>query len=197
MSDLTVIRTRAKRTIPPAARAFRCLIALLMLAAVALLFVYATEFRMTEARIAASWLDPLIDGGARSHDTHFLVSLPGQELVAFNITMECSALLVISPLAVVTALMLMFTRIGWLRATAALTTSMVVTFVINQLRLGLITWTTQTWGLDFGYELGHRFIGSLIALFGFAAGFVIILWITLKPHRTSKTRRSLKPQGGL
>jgi hypothetical protein len=40
--------------------------------------------------------------------------------------------------------------------------------------------------MDFGHEIGRRFIGSLVALFGFAVGFLIILWLTLKPRRTRR-----------
>ncbi|MFK4299739.1 exosortase/archaeosortase family protein [Arthrobacter sp. GAS37] len=176
--------------ISPALRTFRWLLGLGLLAGVAFLFVNATEFRTTEARVLASWLNPLINGGVRPHDTHFLVYLPGHQLIAFDITMECTALLLVSPLAVVSALMLMFTRVGSLRAICAFAVSAIVTFVINQLRLGLIAWTTQTWGMDFGYAIGHRFIGSLIALAAFALGFLILLWITLKPNKRSKARRS-------
>lgn len=169
--------------------------ALLLVGAVAFLLSNATAFRVNEARILAVWLNPLIIGGVTPNDTHFLVHLPGPELIAFNITMECTALILLTPLAMVCALMLILTRIGLLRALLALIISVTATFILNQFRLGLIAWTTQTWGMDLGYEIGHRFIGSLIALFGFALGFLIFLWITFRPRHSENAgglrRRSL------
>jgi hypothetical protein len=44
----------------------------------------------------------LIEAGVRPQDAYFLVYLPGHELIAFNITMECIALLLLSPLAFAT-----------------------------------------------------------------------------------------------
>lgn len=177
-------------TSSPAVRTFRLLLGLGLLAGVAGLFVSATEFRSSEAGILAAWLNPLIDGGVKPMDTYFLVHLNGDQLIAFNITMECTALLLVAPLTVISALILMFTRVGSLRTIFALSASALITFVINQFRLGLIVWTTQTWGMDFGYLIGHRFIGSLIALAGFVLGFLVLLWMTLKPTKRSKTRPS-------
>lgn len=184
-----------KTTSSPAVRTFRWLSGLGLLAGVAYLFLNATDFRAAEAQILATWLNPLINGGVKPTATYFLVTLPGSQLIAFNITMECTALLLVAPLAVLSALMLMFTQVGSLRTICALTASSTATFAINQCRLGLIAWTTQTWGMDFGYVIGHRFIGSLIALAGFALGFLILLWITLKPTRRSNARRSAEHRG--
>lgn len=172
--------------VSPAFRALRWLSALLLLAGVVFLFMKATEFRAAEARMVAAWLNPLIEGGVRPQDTYFFVSLRGSELIAFNVTMECTALLLVSPLAVVTALLLMFTKLSALRTFWALAASVTVAFVMNQSRLGLIAWMTQTWGMDVGYEMGHRFIGSLIALLAFAVGFLILLWIAFRAREGSQ-----------
>ncbi|MFE4198062.1 archaeosortase/exosortase family protein [Paenarthrobacter sp. NPDC056912] len=159
-------------------------VALLLVGALVCIFSDEAAFRTTEAHVLATWLNPLISGGVTHATTYFLVYLPGSELIAFNITMECTALLLLAPLAIVSALMLMFTRIGLVRVLAALAISGSLTFLINQLRLALIAWTTQTWGMDFGYEIGHRFIGSVIALFSFALGFLVLLWMVFRPERS-------------
>lgn len=172
--------------VSPALCALRSLAGLLLLAGVAFLFMKTTEFRAAEARVLAAWLNPLIEGGVRPQATYYFVSLPADRLIAFNITMECTALLLVSPLAVVAAFMLMFTKLGALRASWALAASAIITFAINQSRLAVIAWMTQTWGMDFGYEMGHRFIGSLIALLAFAVGFLILLWIAFRAGEGSQ-----------
>ncbi|NYE95984.1 exosortase/archaeosortase family protein [Psychromicrobium silvestre] len=164
-------------------RVLRWIVALTMLAFATVLLSQNVAVRELETKLLAFWFSPLLIGGVKPNDTHFLVTIPPGQLIAFNITFECTVLLLILPLTALSALLLAFTKTSWTRVASGLLVSSAVVLVINQLRLALIAFTTQTWGLDFGYQIGHRFIGSLIALFGFALGFLIVLRIAFKTNK--------------
>jgi exosortase/archaeosortase family protein len=61
--------------------------------------------------------------------------------------------------------------------------AIVVVAATNELRILLIAWATQTYGFGLGYEVSHKFAGSVLAIFGFAGGLLLMLKIA--PSRRS------------
>ncbi len=134
------------------------------------------------------WLNPLLKEGVVSSGDYCLVSIAPDNLVAFHITAECSAVVLVAPLLVVGAFFVLSQRIRWVRALAGIVSMLVVIVVANQLRLGLIAWATQMWGMSHGYEITHRLVGSLIGIVGFIAGLVTLIL-------ASGLRRSKEDEG--
>lgn len=116
---------------------------------------------------------------------------PEHELIALRVTVECTTLLIGVPLTVVGAVILASTRVPWSRSVLGILAMWAIIFVVNLLRLVIIGWSTQTWGLDPGYEISHVFVGSVVGIIGYALGLAALLLIVgVRPRR----RRRVVPE---
>ncbi|MFB9713338.1 archaeosortase/exosortase family protein [Arthrobacter methylotrophus] len=145
-----------------------------------------------EAHVAAWWLNPLLEKGVTSHGPYYLVWIDPDRLIAFNVTSECSAVVLIAPLLVVGAFFILSQRVSWLRGLAGIVSMLVIVIVTNQARLGLIAWATQTWGISPGYEISHRLVGSLLGIAGFIASLIALILVS-----GLRRARTVKEEGGL
>lgn len=145
MSAFPTIRGSAVKR-PSSSRLLRGLAALGLAAVWVLLIVQNYQVRTLESKLLALWLSPLLPHGVQSNGTRFLITIPPRQLVAFDITQECTVLLLLIPVLGLSAFLLAFTRIGWARASMGLFISSSVVLLVNQLRLALIAVTTQVWG---------------------------------------------------
>ncbi|NYE96511.1 exosortase/archaeosortase family protein [Psychromicrobium silvestre] len=186
MSALPISHRATTIRRPRLSRVLRGVVALSVAALAVLLLLQNYQVRALESKLLALWLSPLLPNGVSSSDTRFLITIPSGQLVAFDITQECTVLLLLMPVLGLSAFLLAFTKIGWLRAGLGLLVAAFSVLLVNQLRLAVIALTTQIWGIDFGYPLGHRFIGSVLALIGFALGFLIVLLIAFKPGKSRR-----------
>ena len=174
---LPALRARRLDRISLPNRAARVLVALLLLAAGAALLAANTSSRAVEAGVATWLLSPFVDGQRAAIGEHYLVWTPTGDLIALQITVECTALLIGLPLTAVAAVILAFTRVRWSRLFGGLAAMWSIVFAVNMLRLVLIGWSTQTWGLDPGYKVSHVFVGSLVGVLGYVVGLVVMLLI--------------------
>lgn len=76
-----------------------------------------------------------------------------------------------------------YTRISTLRWAVATVLGVGVVVLVNQLRLGLIAWATLTWGLNPGYAISHTFVGSALAVLGFACAIILMLIVMNRRQR--------------
>jgi len=134
-------------------------------------------FRSAEAWLAATWLDLFLPGGCVAAGTGYMISESPQGPILFRITAECTSLVLIVPILLVGAALLLHRSTTVRRVLVAAVTAAVALSVVNQARLGLIAWATQTWGLDTGYEISHKLVGSIIGLLGFVAALLAALKI--------------------
>lgn len=164
----------------------RVLAIVAILAAVASL-VFIEGIAVAEALATAFWTNPLFAGGVVAARDNFVVQVGGTP-IAFHVTPSCSAAVLLAPALLVYGAILLIRRIPLSRALLAGATMIVVIVVTNQLRLGLIGWASQTWGMDLGYQISHRYVGSAIAIVGFTAGLVLLVRLTNGKLRSRRTR---------
>jgi exosortase/archaeosortase family protein len=142
------------------------------------MLVHAETVRAWEAHLAVWWMDPWIERGATAFEDTYMVWIGEDHLVGFQVTAECTAIILLAPLLALGAALMLSTRVAWLRGVIGITASALVVVLVNQVRLALIGWTTQQGGLEAGYEFGHRFAGSVVGIAGFAAGVIVLLAVT-------------------
>ena len=147
----------------------------LLISVSALLVVFDDTFRSAEAWFAAFGLNPLVARGSQSIGDHYLVWISPDKLIAFHLTVECTAAVLLIPLLCIGAMILLVPKVPVIRGLVGVALGIVVILITNQLRLGMIAWATIRWGLDPGYEIFHRFVGSAFAIVGFAVAFVVML----------------------
>jgi exosortase/archaeosortase family protein len=165
--------TRAERSL----RIFGAL--LLAAAGVAVIWLQGTV-RDDEASIAGRWFGAVLHGKVSS--AHDVVVFPWSKgpLVGLKITSECTVALLLGPLIILAGLMLAVTTIRVQRLLAGLTAGLAVVVLVNQLRLALIAVSTQHWGIS-GYDVSHKFVGTLIALAGFVTAVLLMIRLAAKP----------------
>ncbi len=161
---------------PPALdRITRILLATALAGGIVWMLVQAEAVRAAEAHLAAWWMNLWIPGGAAASDDVFLLWISENHLVGFQVTAECTAIILIAPLLALGACFALSTRVSWPRAVGAIVASAAVMVIVNQVRLALIGFSTLQGGLGAGYEFGHRFAGSAVGIAGFAIGLIILI----------------------
>ena len=99
-------------------------------------------------------------------------------------TQECSVLLLILPLIAVAGVVSTVRKFRLSRVAVALLAALVVMVAANQVRIQLIGQFIRWFGFSHGYPIAHTFIGSVIALVGFAAGIALFVRIATSGRRT-------------
>jgi exosortase/archaeosortase family protein len=86
--------------------------------------------------------------------------------------------------------------VSWGRVLRALILSVVVIFLTNQVRLGVIALGSHALGFDVGYELTHRLIGSVLSIIGFSVAYLVFVVVIADLHlfRRQQTRRYARRQ---
>ncbi|SIR93852.1 exosortase/archaeosortase family protein [Microbacterium sp. RURRCA19A] len=160
-------------------------LALAAILAAAASLVFIEWITAAEALATAFWTNPLLPGGVLAARDNFVVQVDGTP-IAFHVTPGCSAAVLLAPALVVYGVILLVRRIPLVRAVVAGVVMFVVIVVTNQLRLGMIGWASQTWGMDVGYQISHRYVGSALAIVGFCAGVVLLFLLTSRQRRTRR-----------
>lgn len=170
-------------------RTLRLLGAVGLLAGCALIIGFESQYRSFEATIVYWWMNGFIPGGTRPSTSYILMHLPQvghvdpPELIALHITVECASYVVMIPLLLLSAFFLGATRVPWSRWLIGTVAGCAGLLAVNQLRLGIIVFSTSTWGMNPGYDISHVLVGSLVGLGGFIACF----FLTLKIMNTKRT----------
>lgn len=158
-------------------RTGRVLFSLVLLALAAGMIIFQQGMRHIEAALTATWLNPFISGGVSSARDIFFVHMSPTSVIAFRITAECTSVILIAPLLAVAAISMLSQKISWVRGVVAILAMVTVITVVNQMRLGLIAWMSQVLGMDLGYDLSHRILGSILGIVGFATGASVMVII--------------------
>lgn len=161
------------------------MIALIAVIAAVASVVFIQQVAVIEALATAFWTDPLLAGGVHAARDNFVVVVEGTP-IAFHVTPSCSAAVLLAPALLVYAVILVVRYIPLVRAVTAGLVMAAVIVVTNQLRLGLIGWASQAWGMDLGYQISHRYVGSALAIAGFTAGVVLLFLLTSGKRSSSR-----------
>jgi exosortase/archaeosortase family protein len=157
-----------------------------LLAVVAAIVTGHAFYRATEAALAAGVLRFVGVASFTSQDVFYVPVRHG--VVGLEVTPECTAILLIAPLVMLAAVLVLVARAPVVRALLGVVGMVVIVTVINEIRLAVIGWSTQRWGIDPGYEISHTFVGSVIGIAGFAVGLAFLLVVALgHSKRRSRT----------
>ena len=182
-------RERSRAPYPRLDRAARIIVALILIGAGLVLAYFNETFRAVEATMATWLLSLLGMDQLPAYGSLYFVSAASEQLVALQVTVECTTLVIALPLTAVAVLLLAFTNVGWARTFLGMAAMWIIVFVFNVARLGLIGWATQAWGVDPGYKVSHVFVGSFVGIFGFVLGLIaLLLIIGFLPTRRHKGR---------
>lgn len=179
----------------PVHRLIRQLIGVLTACVGVMMIAMLDHVRHVEAALASMWIGPATQHRSMLWGDSFLLHLTDTQIIAFRITVECTIVILAAPILFLSAVLICFTRVPPVRWLLATLTGVVMVVIVNQLRLGLIAWATLTWGIDPGYEVSHTFVGSALAVLGFAGAIALMLIImnggrTTRPtHDAARIRR--------
>jgi exosortase/archaeosortase family protein len=147
---------------------------------------HSAPARAGEARLAALLAGPVTPGHASSADDVVLIGLGTPAQLALRITNECTVVLLIVPMLFLAGLISLFRRFGVRSVLLGLVMGAAAVVLTNQVRIVLIAWATETYGIGLGYELTHKFFGSVLAIAGFSGG--LLLMLRLAPHLFGKRK---------
>ncbi len=82
--------------------------------------------------------------------------------VALQVTASCSAIFLLLPFLLLTALMISIPRVRTARLLSAAVVGTMIVFWFNQLRLLIIAWATHQWGIGTGFDWAHILAGSAV-----------------------------------
>jgi exosortase/archaeosortase family protein len=157
-----------------AGRAASVLVALALIALAATLLALQEQFRDVEARVAAFLMDPFVHGGTAPAGSIVWFGLGTQQVTGFQITTLCSTVILVTPLLAAAGLMLLVRPLALGRVLVGLAIGTGIVTLCNLLRYGFAAIAMQTWGSD-GFELVHRYLGSLLVIAGFIAAVILLL----------------------
>jgi exosortase/archaeosortase family protein len=168
----------------PEIRWARAIGAVVLAAFGVLMFVKQSWIRDDEAHLAGNWFGAVLDGSAKTSHNVVYFSWLGRSEVGMRISTECTVAMLTAPLCIVAAALLMFARARWSRLVVGLAVGLTILVGINQLRLALIAVSMQHWGMT-GYDVSHKFLGTVVALAGFVVGVLTMLRIATSDHQAS------------
>lgn len=183
---------QAEPTTPPSARRIidgtaRVILGVALTAAAALLILGQQTFRYAEAATMSALLNPFVPGGVFAFGDHFVIRQDALHYLGLQITVECTTLVLLVPLLLFAAGVIMFLRrVTWVRFIAATLVGLLLIAVVNLARIGMIAVATVLWKST-GYEWTHILIGTVFALIGIVATFVVMLRIMVG-RRDSRRR---------
>jgi exosortase/archaeosortase family protein len=97
-----------------------------------------------------------------------------------EITPECSSAFLIAPIAIVAGALASRPRLPLTRILGAFLVAAGLLAIGNQVRVGLIAWLIETFGLRESYRWGHTIIGSLVSILFVAGALCVFAWIVVR-----------------
>lgn len=185
-------RQRELRPLGALNRTFRFLVGLAMLAGGAYLIVIQDRFRQGEAAVVTMLLKPFLGSGVFQFADQFVVRLDARHYLGLQITVECTTLVLLTPVLLFSAAVLMFTRVTWPRWVLATLVGVVIVVIVNLIRIALIAFSTLWWD-EAGYEWSHVLIGTLVALVGLVGAALLMLRIMNGTRRTKQAPSAAVP----
>ncbi|PNW09592.1 hypothetical protein C1632_04005 [Microbacterium testaceum] len=160
----------------------RAALALPLLLAAVLLVANETRVRTTEAALTRWALDPITPGRAAAAGPVVYFGIGTPELVGLDITTLCSTMVLVVPLLVLAAAAVVITRARIGRVLVGLTAAASLASTCNIVRFVSAAWAYTQYGRE-GFDLVHRYIGSVFVLLGFGAAIALLLIIALRQPR--------------
>lgn len=166
-----------------ARRADKALAALVAGSAIATMLGQAA-IRGVEARLAAPFVGLLLGVSPFGHRVFAYGSLvlfpvAPHRYMALSITSACTSCIVAVPMLLLIAALLAVGRTHVTRGLLGLAVGIGAVVAINAARIGGIAFAIAHWGLDPGYEVSHKVIGSVFAVTGFTVACLVMTKIAV------------------
>lgn len=166
------------RDLTAAQRAGRVLWAALFVAVGVTGWLIRTPFRGGEATAAAWLADRILVAPVFAYSPEALVFVGRPVERGFEITVECSALVVLLAFLFGSTLLALFApRFRLRRIFSALALACLLIVVVNLLRVVVIVLASSQWGHRAGYVLSHEAAGSTMTVFSVALALLVYLWM--------------------
>jgi exosortase/archaeosortase family protein len=192
-SSRSTRRHGRRRGHPRGSRLLRVTAGLALLAAAAAMLVWQEQVRHGEISIAGLWFDLILTGSTHTNNDVIYFTWSGGPLIGMRDTWECTVALLAGPMCALGGALLGLTRMPWHRLLTGLGVALGLLLVVNQLRLAMIAFSLQGWGLA-GYELSHKTLGSIFAIAGFVVATGIFLRIAAASGEHPRPIRSVVPE---
>ncbi|HEV2086939.1 MAG TPA: exosortase/archaeosortase family protein [Cryptosporangiaceae bacterium] len=155
---------------------FACATVLVALGVTA--WLMRTPYRAAEA-VASAWAaDHLLTAPVFAYPAEALIFVGRPVQLAFEITPECSSLVVALTFLFGSAtLAVVAPRFRMRRILTALAVAGALALGINVLRVVIIVVASSQWGHGIGYGLSHESVGSTLTVFGVAFALLCYLWM--------------------
>ncbi len=170
------------------------------LVAALLLIVVAAGLLGTQERVRhgeawfAQWMvAALTEGRVASAGAIVWFGIGTDQVSGLNITALCSTVVLVVPLLVLATVILFVSRVRPGRVVAALSVSLGLVIVCNAARFASAAFAYQRFGRE-GFDLVHRYVGSLGVILGFVVAMLLLLVLSLRQKRDS---RGVLPAGHL
>ncbi len=172
------LRTRAASR-PRRGRTGRLITAgTLALAAVALVATEATT-RAAEAVLAREFIGLVAPGRAVAAGPIVWFGIGTSEVTGLVITTMCSTTVLAVPLLLLAVAITAITRAPTSRIGLGLLVGLGLAVTCNMIRFASAAWAYSAYGRE-GFDLVHRYIGSLFVIVGFVSAIVLLLRIALR-----------------
>lgn len=164
---------------PRTGRAHRTVLAALLLTTAALLIVAEADTRRAEAQLARAVVAALTPGRAVASGSIVYFGIGTPEVTGLSITTLCSTTVLVVPLVLLAVAVLGVTRARSPRVGLGLVVGVIIAVTSNVIRFGSAAWAYSEYGRD-GFDLVHRYLGSLFVIAGFIAAILLVLRIALR-----------------
>jgi len=171
----TVVPTRA-------GGASRLLLAAALAGLAGLLSAVEADTRAVEAQLARLLVGAIAAGRAMASGSVVYFGIGTPEVIGLSITTMCSTTVLVVPLVLLAVAVIGITRARPARVGLGLAVGIAIAVACNLVRFGSAAWAYSAYGRD-GFDLVHRYIGSLFVIAGFIAAILLLLRISLRDPR--------------
>lgn len=160
----------------------RLLAALAIAAAAFALIANQEEVRAIEARLVRALVEAVTHGRATAAGSIVYFGIGTDDVVGLSITTMCSTVVLAAPLLLLAAAVLGITRACAVRVAAGLAVSLGIAVTANFVRFAMAAAAYTAAGHE-GFDLVHRYLGSLFVIAGFCIAVVVLLVVSLRESR--------------
>ncbi|AHH99637.1 hypothetical protein GCM10010174_17880 [Kutzneria viridogrisea] len=168
-------------------RIARALSGAVLLAAAGLLLAWS-GVRQLESELFAALTRTTIDSGAYSSSDAAVVYLNAgtRGMFGLEITSSCTIAYPLAGFLLLLAFLAQVPRWSLARVWLAGLGSTAVLVAVNQVRLLGIAFASREWGLQTGYEISHRVVGTVITLVGLVLAIAIVFAVIGRDSRAAR-----------
>ena len=159
---------------------------LLLAAAIAtlagLLVAGEADTRAAEAQLARLLVGTIASGRAVASGPVVYFGIGTPQVTGLSITTMCSTTVLIVPLLLLAVAVIGITRARLSRVGMGLAVGVTLAVTCNMIRFASAAWAYSAYGRD-GFDLVHRYVGSLFVIAGFITAILLLLRISLRESR--------------